>query len=385
MSIAFLRPLAGRWSGPAGVGDVGDCCGPLAIECWTRNTPTTRSSCVRMANQYGPAMSILWNDHLVLTRGPRSVCDRRDCATRGHAAEHFGGHDSSGRRVGCGDWRAHAAICIGAASPCGDVDVHRHSGLGLGHKIVAGRSGVGMKYLIGLLVCIPLAANIGCSAILPAASAALGASQALVVGAAGASTNFEYQKLIEVHSRYDGLEHQSVAILVDATLELQYEHPDVIDMIAGGVAARIGEHVEGVKILHPLQVRDWQYRTAQWSAMPWGEVAAQLQVDRILLIDIQDFRLHPRGNRWLWEGVCRAVVAVAERDGYDADEFVDVWEVEARFPELEGLDRDSAGEEEIKTGLMAEFTKQTGWIFYMHLEPKHPDKYNSSLDPELGL
>ena len=67
-----------------------------------------------------------------------------------------------------------------------------------------------MKYLIGLLVCIPLAANIGCSAILPAASAALGASQALVVGAAGASTNFEYQKLIEVHSRYDGLEHQSV-------------------------------------------------------------------------------------------------------------------------------------------------------------------------------
>ena len=24
-----------------------------------------------------------------LTRGPRSVCDRRDCATRGHVAEHF--------------------------------------------------------------------------------------------------------------------------------------------------------------------------------------------------------------------------------------------------------------------------------------------------------
>ena len=83
--------------------------------------------------------------------------------------------------------------------------------------------------------------------------------------------------------------------------------------------------------------------------------------------------------------MCRAIVSVAERDGYDPDEFIDVWEVETRFPELEGLDRDSASEEEIKTGLLAEFTKQTAWIFYMHLEPKYPDKYNPQLDPELNL
>jgi hypothetical protein len=52
---------------------------------------------------------------------------------------------------------------------------------------------------------------------------------------------------------------------------------------------------------------------------------------------------------------------------------------------MEGLDRDSATEWEVQTGLLSEFIKQTSFLFYTHLEPKHPDKYNSSLDPELNL
>lgn len=346
---------------------------------------TTWLACLWLAGVHGSSMPDMWHDDLICPRRPRGVSGCSDDPARRHAALRGGRDDRGWQFVGGAD-RGSDAACVGGSTAT-EYRVDRGGGVAawLGMDIAASWRFDDMKWVMAPLLGVLVAWSSGCSALLPAASAALGASQAGVVAAAGASRNFEYQKLKEVHARYDGLEHQSVAILVDATLELQYEHPDVIDMVSGGVAARIGEHVEGVKILHPLTVRDWQYRTAQWSSMPWGEVAERLQVDRIVLIDIQEFRLHPRGNRWLWDGVCRAVVSVAEADGYDPDEFIDVWEVEARFPELEGLDRDSANEEEIKTGLLAQFTKQTGWIFYMHLEPKYPDKYNPRLDPELDV
>ncbi|MCP4759550.1 MAG: hypothetical protein GY894_03710 [Planctomycetes bacterium] len=226
----------------------------------------------------------------------------------------------------------------------------------------------------------------GCAAgLMSALSAALGASQAGVIGAAGAAQNFDYQKLKEVLPRYDGLEHQTVAVVVEAPLDLQYLKPDLLDQIAGGLMARLSEHVPGISLMHPLHVRDWQFTTPQWNALAFSEIASELNVDRVVLVDVQEFRLHPRGNRWLWEGVCRASIGIIERDGYDPDSYADAWEVSAKFPDIDGLDRDSASEWEVQTGLLAEFVKQSSWLFYTHLEPKHPDRYNPSMDPDLNL
>jgi len=236
-----------------------------------------------------------------------------------------------------------------------------------------------------------IAANItvigltSCTGVLSAIGTAISAGQAGLTAGAGAAQNFEYQKLKEVLPRYDGLEHQSVAVLVDAPLELQYSNPEMVDQLSGGLASRLMEHVPGMTLKHPMQVRQWQYATSQWNALALGEIAEELGVDRVVLVDIQEFRLHPRGNRWLWEGVCRAAVGVIESDGYDTDTFADIWEVTANFPDLEGLDRDSASEWEVQTGLLAEFVKRTSWLFYTHLEPKYPDKYNPAFDADLEM
>jgi len=239
------------------------------------------------------------------------------------------------------------------------------------------------RVILWLAAGVLMAPAMGCSTLMSAVSAVVGAGQAGLTAGAGAAQNFEYQKLKEVLPRYDGLEHHSVAVLIDAPLELQYSNPDMADQMAGGLAARLLEHVPGMTLKHPMEVRRWQYSTAQWNALALGEIADELGVDRVVLVDVQEFRLHPRGNRWLWEGVCRASVGVIERDGYDADTFADIWEVTAKFPDIEGLDRDSASEWEVQTGLLAEFVKRSSWLFYTHLEPKYPDKYNPALDPEL--
>ena len=191
----------------------------------------------------------------------------------------------------------------------------------------------------------------------------------------GMAQNFEYSKQIEVLSKYDGLENQTVAVLVQCDMATMYEHPDLELMIAMGVAGRIQNQVPGVEVVDPRRVHTWKYRTPQWSSMSFGEMAERLDVDRLVHVDIYEYRLHPPGNRFLWDGVCAANVGIIERGGYDPDTFVDSFNVENRFPDLEGVGQDNASYDQIRTGLLGPFVQRTAWLFHTHLEPKHPDKY----------
>jgi len=127
--------------------------------------------------------------------------------------------------------------------------------------------------------------------------------------------------------------------------------------------------------VHPDQVIAWQWRTPQWNAMPYGELPAALGVDRVVYIDIYEYRLNPPGNYWLWEGVCAANIGVIEPDGFDPDMFADSYNVVSTFPHIQNVDRTGATAQQVETGLLAEFIKQAAWLFHEHIEPKHPDKF----------
>ncbi|MHC4273564.1 MAG: hypothetical protein ACYSUR_07830 [Planctomycetota bacterium] len=201
----------------------------------------------------------------------------------------------------------------------------------------------------------------------------------------GMAQNYEYQKLIEVHPRYPDLENKVVAVLVDVDMGTLYEHPDVMLTIATNVAREIQINVPGARVIAPDYIAEWQFRTPMWNAMPYGEIADSIGVDRVVHIDLYEYRLHPPGNRWLWEGVCAASVGIIERGGLDPDSYADVFNVESSYPPLKGVGRDSANADLIRTGLLALFVERTAWLFYTHLEPKHPDKFQGEIpqyDPE---
>ncbi|UCD75969.1 MAG: hypothetical protein JSV91_03420 [Phycisphaerales bacterium] len=222
--------------------------------------------------------------------------------------------------------------------------------------------------------------NIGAAALLLAAGAWLlsGCQLGQLIG--GAAQNAEYQKLIEVLPKYEGLDNQMVAVVVVADLATLYEHPDLVRAVTGGVTLRIGKDVPGVKIVHPDAIVEWQYRTPQWDALPFGDLTEKLNVDRVVYVDIYEYRLHPPGNSWLWEGVCAANVGVIERDGIDPDVFADSFNVTAEFPRITGVTREAADASRIERGLLTEFTKHVAWLFYTHEEPKYPDKYRPELE-----
>lgn len=185
--------------------------------------------------------------------------------------------------------------------------------------------------------------------------------------------NIERYKKIEVLPEYYGLENKTVAVVVQCDPSILYEHSSVYGTIAMNVSRRIQENVPGAKVLDYRTVMQWQYQTPTWSMLPYGELADKLGVERVVFIEVYEFRLNPPGNRYLWDGACAATVGIIEQDGWDTDSFAKTWEITSKFPDIPGVGRESATSSSIQMGVLAKFVDQTAWLFYRHIEDKYPD------------
>lgn len=197
---------------------------------------------------------------------------------------------------------------------------------------------------------------------------------AAFAAASAIGSTIEREKKIEVLAKYDGLRDKTVAVLVNADLSTLYQHPALTTNVVTNITNRIGRALkdQNVRVMRPVDVLNWQYGAATWSSMPYGQIAAELGVERVILIDIYEYRLNPPGNRWVWEGVCAANVGIIEGDGLDPDMLVDEFTVMATFPPMKNLAVDSANAQQIETGLLANFYEQVEWLFYDHEEYKYP-------------
>lgn len=202
---------------------------------------------------------------------------------------------------------------------------------------------------------------------------------ALVHLAGGMAQNAEYQKLVEVLAQYGDLENRTVAVVVNSDLATLYEHPQLSRKIAGGLSLRLQKYVPGIRVVNPDAVLSWQFNTTQWNAMPYGDIPIALGVERVVYVDLYEYRLHPRGNSLMMEGVCAASLGIIERAYIDPDNFSQVMDVTTTFPKLSNVTRDEISEQQVEFGLLSLFIRDSAWLFHQHVEPKYPDKYQGSI------
>lgn len=194
-----------------------------------------------------------------------------------------------------------------------------------------------------------------------------------IIGAVG--NEIERNKKLEVLAEYEGLANRTVAVVVHADASTLYEYPQVVVNVAANVGFRIQREVEGVSVLAPATVIQWQYATPAWSTLPYGDIADELGVDRVVFIDIYEFRLNPPGNQYMWEGVAAGTVGVIERESADRDMFAASFDVRTQFPlASEPIPREAATAQAMLQGVMTKFVQKSAWLFYTHLEDKYPDK-----------
>ena len=215
-------------------------------------------------------------------------------------------------------------------------------------------------------------ARIGC---LLTIASLLPLSGCILAGLSSAiGANIEKQKQIEVLAKYRGLENKSVAVLAHSDQRTAYEFPTAIPNIVGNMVLILDKNVPGVRVLDPRYSVTWMHQTPGWPTLPLADLAKELDVDRVIVIDIFEYRLNPEGNSFLWDGVAGANVSVVERDGIDPDSFAEEFQVISKFPDMEGIGKAQAGPREIEIGLQKTFVDQVGFLFYDHVEEKYPDR-----------
>lgn len=179
-------------------------------------------------------------------------------------------------------------------------------------------------------------------------------------GAAGGKRTYQ------VKAQYLGLANQKVAVMVAADEYTLFQAPGAPLKVSRAVSAKIATHVPGVEIVPPQEVIDFQLKHPYWSAVPYSELTEDLGVDRIVLIDLIEYRTHEPGNAHVWQGVITGEVGVVEARGEDPDNFAFSTVVRARFPQDSAIGLVNSDDQTIELGMLVTFARDAAGLFYDH-------------------
>ena len=175
-------------------------------------------------------------------------------------------------------------------------------------------------------------------------------------------------------SEYDGLQNTNFAVLVSTDRSIQAEFPALINRITNRITAELSipERTQVMGVVPGPAVLEFQYTNPDWAAWTYKEIATEFQVERLIVVDIYDFRLYEPGNVYLWDGRAAARIGVIEADGPAPDDFSYTKEIQVTFPDGSGY-----GPSEIPIGAMqANLSKRLvdriTWLFYEHEEDYRP-------------
>lgn len=176
-----------------------------------------------------------------------------------------------------------------------------------------------------------------------------------------------------VPAEYTGLQNKSFAVVVAADRSIQAQNPDLVPLLVTRLSERLRAEAGASGYVPPGIIVTFMNQRPRWIAMTHSELAEELGVDRLIHVDLHEFRLNEPGNRYVWEGIAAASVGVAEVDSFAPDEFAFRREVRVGFPDGKGFTSNDFGGDLVKSRLINRITDRITWLFYTHEEPYYPD------------
>jgi hypothetical protein len=180
-----------------------------------------------------------------------------------------------------------------------------------------------------------------------------------------------------IEAEYQGLAGKSFAVLVATDRGIQAEHPQLLEFLAVKITERLSNPTNQPTaggFVAAQQVLQYQYRNPTWAAKPMSEIAKELGgVDRIILVEVTEYRLHEPGNSYEWQGNATFTTNVFETDSEGGDEIAFSKTQSVDFPDQKGVAADTMDRRVITTALASRTIDRSSWLFYKHEEPYYPD------------
>ena len=168
---------------------------------------------------------------------------------------------------------------------------------------------------------------------------------------------------------YKGLDGKSVAILVDADEYTLFEHPGVQANIADVIARELRQSLPNTQIMDPAQIAQFQQNNPAWISVPYDDLFRQLQVDRLIFVELVDYQLHQPGNRYIWQGKVTGNVGVAEREAVDPNQLAFLTTVNTHYPPDRPLGVLEADEQTMDLATQITFARAVVNLFREYTRP----------------
>lgn len=206
-----------------------------------------------------------------------------------------------------------------------------------------------------------------------ALAACLAAGCALV---GGTIENYRRVSTRTVKAEYEGLGGKTFAVVVSIDRGTQADHPGLLEAMLVRLTERLSANTNvpcAAGFVPAEKVLKYMSNTPGWNSRAYSEIAADLGVQRLVYVDINEYRLSEPRNAYEWAGVASGSVSVVEADSAFQDGFSFERAVTVRFPDGSGYGPEDFTRVQVSSALLSRFVDRATWLFYTHEEPYYPD------------
>jgi hypothetical protein len=208
-------------------------------------------------------------------------------------------------------------------------------------------------------------ASLSGAAVMLAGASGCGAASFL----GGMASNSDRAGEKTVQAEYTKLTGKSFAVVVAADRSISGEFPDIVPLLTREMTKRIAENSDASAMVPADDILRFQYQRPGWVAMSPRDLAKELEVDRLIFVDLHDYSLTDPGNSYVWNGSATGVVNVLEVENSRTGEFAFKKSIRVKFPDKDGMSPYQIPQAAVATELARRFINRASWAFYQHEEP----------------
>jgi len=182
------------------------------------------------------------------------------------------------------------------------------------------------------------------------------------------AVNYQENTPVKVEAEYEGLKGKSYAVFMVADRGIDANYPGLVPLMNSQINDRLREQAGASGWIPSQDLLAEIYNNPRWIAMPRGDLAKQLGVQRLIVVELQEFRLNDPGNQYLWEGRAAGLVSVLEADSATPDLYAFERPIDVKFPDKAGFGPQDLSGDVVSGALRKRFVDRACWLFYAHEE-----------------
>lgn len=192
----------------------------------------------------------------------------------------------------------------------------------------------------------------------------------------GMAESYKRTSTRSVDALYTGLEGKSFAVIVTGDRVIQGSFPTLFSRITAQVTNRLVEEQDTIGAAGAVPanfVLEFQFSNPTWTTWAYDRIASELGVERLIVIEIIEYRLQEPGNAYLWNGVAAARLGIVESESPTPGEFEFKRDIRVAFPNEEGIGPQDMNQGVVQGQLDRRFVDRLTWLMYEHQEPYYPE------------